>query len=61
MAILNYINYNMMFSDSGIPMYEKNEAKKVYHAEYANAKIKMMNIRISDTMLALNAKKQWLR
>lgn len=60
-AILNYINYNMMFSDSGIPMYEKNEAKKVYQAEYANAKIKMMNIRISDTMLALNAKKQWLR
>ena len=60
-AILHYINYNMMFSDAGIPMYEKNEAKKVYRAEYTNAKIKMMDIRIADTMLVLNAKRQYLR
>lgn len=60
-AILNYINYNMMFSDAGIPMYEKNEAKKRFHAEYTNAKIKMMDIRIADTMLVLNAKRQYLR
>lgn len=60
-AILNYINYNVMFSDAGIPMYEKNEAKKRFHAEYTNAKIKMMNIRIADTMLVLNAKRQYLR
>ena len=60
-AILNYINYNLMFSDAGIPMYEKNEAKKIYHAEYTNAKIRMMNVKISDTMLALNAKRKYLR
>jgi hypothetical protein len=60
-AILHYINYNMMFSDAGIPMYEKNEAKKVYRAEYTNSKIKMMDIRIADTMLVLNAKRQYLR
>lgn len=60
-AILNYINYNMMFSDAGIPMYEKNEAKKRFHAEYTNAKIKMMDISIADTMLVLNAKRQYLR
>ena len=60
-AILHYINYNVMFSDAGITMYEKNAAKKTMEAEYINAKIKMMNIRISDTMLVLNAKRQYLR
>ena len=60
-VILHYINYYAMFSDAGIPLYEKNAAKKTMEAEYINAKIKMMNIRISDTMLVLNAKRQYLR
>lgn len=60
-AILLYINYWMMFSDAGIPMYEKNAAKKAMEAEYTNAKIKMMDISIADTMLVLNAKRQYLR
>lgn len=60
-AILHYINFNMMFSDSGIPMYEKKQAEKIYRAEYTNAKIRMMDVRIGDTMLVLNAKRQYLR
>lgn len=60
-AILHYINFNMMFSDAGIPMYEKKQAEKIYRAEYTNAKIRMMDVRIGDTMLVLNAKRQYLR
>lgn len=60
-AILNYINYNMMFSDAGITEYAKERARKAMNAEYTNAKIKMMDIRIADTMLVLNAKRQYLR
>lgn len=60
-AILHYINFNMMFSDAGIPMYEKKQAEKIYRAEYTNAKIRMMDVRIADTMLVLNAKRQYLR
>jgi hypothetical protein len=60
-AILNYINYNMMFSDAGITEYTKERARKAMNAEYTNAKIKMMDIRIADTMLVLNAKRQYLR
>lgn len=60
-ALLLFINYWMMFSDAGIPEYQKNTAKKAMEAEYTNAKIKMMDIRIADAMLVLNAKRQYLR
>ena len=60
-ALLLYINYWRMFSDAGIAEYAKERARKAMEAEYANAKISMMDIRINDTMLVLNAKRQYLR
>lgn len=60
-ALLYYINFHLMLSEIGIPMYEKKQAEKLYRAEYKNAKIKMMDVKISDTMLFLNAKRAWLR
>ena len=44
-----------------VPLYEKNEAKKMWFASYRNAKIAMMDIRIPDVMLWLNAKRQGVR
>lgn len=60
-ALYNFVNYEMMKNLFGIPMYEKNEAKKMWHASYRNAKIMMMDIKISDVMMFLNAKRKWLR
>ena len=60
-ALYNFVNYELMRNLFGVPMYEKNEAKKMWFAEYKNAKIALMNIKISDVMLCLNAKRKWLR
>jgi len=57
-ALYNYVNYELMKTLFNVPMYEKNEAKKMWFAEYKNAKIAMMDIKISDIMLFLNAKRQ---
>jgi hypothetical protein len=55
-ALYNFVNYELMRNIYGIPMYEKNEAKKMWFASYRNAKIALMNVRISDVMLALNGR-----
>jgi hypothetical protein len=60
-ALYNFVNYNLMNPIFGIPMYEKMAAKKNWESSYKNAKIAMMNIKISDVMLCLNAKRNWLR
>jgi hypothetical protein len=60
-ALYNYVNYELMKTLFNVPMYEKNEAKKMWFAEYKNAKIAMMDIKISDIMLFLNAKRQWIK
>lgn len=60
-ALYNYVNYNLMFTMSGIPLYEKNEAKRAWYSSYKNAKIAMMNIKISDVMLFLNSKRNWFK
>jgi len=60
-ALYNYVNYELMKTIFTVPMYEKNEAKKMWFAEYKNAKIAMMDIKISDIMLFLNAKRQYLK
>jgi len=60
-ALYNYVNYELMKTLFNVPMYEKNEAKRMWFAEYKNAKIAMMDIKISDIMLFLNAKRQWIK
>ena len=60
-ALYNFVNYEMMKNLFGIPMYEKNEAKKMWLASYQNTKIAMLDIKISDVMMFLNAKRKWLR
>lgn len=60
-ALYNYVNYNLMTSMFGVPMYEKKQAEKMWTAEYRNAKIALMDIRIPDVMLCLNAKRNWIR
>lgn len=60
-ALYNYVNYELMKTLFNVPMYEKNEAKKMWFAEYRNAKIAMMDIKISDIMLFLNAKRQYIK
>ncbi len=60
-ALYNFVNYELVRNVYGVPMYEKNEAKKMWFASYQNAKIAMMNVKISDVMLCLNAKRKWIR
>lgn len=60
-ALYNFVNYNLMNPMSSIPMYEKLSAKKGWESSYRNAKIAIMNIKLSDLMLCLNAKRKWLR
>jgi hypothetical protein len=60
-ALYNFVNYHLMFPLSGVPLYEKNEAKKGWTSSYQNAKIALMNIKISDVMLCLNGRKKALK
>lgn len=60
-ALYNYVNYNLLFPLSDVPMYEKKNAEKRWLAEFKNAKIRLMDIRIPDIMLCLNAKRNYFR
>lgn len=60
-ALYMFVNYQLMFPMSGVPLYEKNEAKKAWESSYQNAKIALMNIKISDVMLALNGRRKWIK
>lgn len=60
-ALYNFVNYELMRNVFGVPMYEKMAAKKSWESAYRNAKIALMNIKISDVMLCLNAKRKHIR
>jgi hypothetical protein len=60
-ALYNFVNYELVRNIFGLPMYEKIAAKKSWESAYKNAKIAMMNIKISDVMLFLNAKRKHIR
>jgi len=60
-ALYNFVNYELVRNIFGVTMYEKNEAKKMWFASYQNFKIAQMNVKISDVMLFLNAKRKWIR
>jgi hypothetical protein len=60
-ALYNFVNYELLRNIFGLPMYEKIAAKKSWESAYKNAKIAQMNIKISDVMLFLNAKRKWIR
>ena len=60
-ALYHFVNYYLMFPLSGVPLYEKNEAKNAWTSSYQNTKIALMDIKIPDIMLALNAKKKWIK
>lgn len=60
-ALYNYVNYNLMTTMFGVPMYEKKQAEKMWTSEYRNAKIALMDIRIPEVMKFLNAKRNWIR
>ena len=60
-ALYNFVNYELVRNIFGIPMYEKKLAQKSWESSYTNAKIAIMNIKISDVMLCLNAKRKHIR
>lgn len=60
-ALYKFVNYELMKTLFGVPMYEKKAAEKEWLASYKNAKIAMMDIKINDIMLFLNAKKAWVK
>jgi hypothetical protein len=53
--------YELMKPDSGIPKYEKDEAKKVYHTLLRNTKISMGNFRVDQLILLLSGGNKWIR
>jgi len=60
-ALYCFVNYELMKTLFNVPMYEKNAAQKAWTSNYRNAKIAMMDIKFDDVMLALNAKRKWIR
>jgi hypothetical protein len=60
-ALYNFVNFNLMTTMFGVPMYEKKQAEKAWTSEYRNAKIALMDIRIPEVMKFLNAKRNWIR
>ncbi|MES2864109.1 MAG: hypothetical protein V4666_08325 [Bacteroidota bacterium] len=60
-ALYNFVNYELMKTLFGVPMYEKKSAEKAWYANYKNAKIAMLDIKIDDVMLFLNSKRKWIK
>ena len=60
-ALYNFVYFELMKTLFGVPLYEKKTAEKSWTASYRNAKIAMMDIKIDDIMLVLNAKRKWIK
>jgi hypothetical protein len=60
-AILLWTNYNIIMPRQGIPMYEKNEAKKVYHTTWRRAKTALANFKTDQVIHMLSGRNKWIR
>lgn len=60
-ALYDWVHWNLSSNKIGIQEYIVKRLEKKYIASFRNTKIKLMNIRISETMLLLNARRQSLK
>ena len=60
-AILHWTNHNILMPRQGVPMYEKNEAKKVYHTTWRRAKTSLANFKPEQVIHMLSGKNKWIR
>jgi len=61
MALYAWVNYNLLSVSDRVQEYVINRARRKYEADYANASIKLQNIRPEETMYLLNARRKWLK
>lgn len=59
-ALYNWTNWNLLNNKMGVPIYEKNRAKKDYDTSYRNAKIKLMNLRIAEINQIVKGRNTWI-
>jgi hypothetical protein len=60
-AILLWTNYNILMPRTGVPMYEKNEAKKAYNTAWRRAKTSLANFRPEQVIHMLSGRNKWIR
>ncbi len=60
-ALYDWVNWNLSHSKLNVQEYIVRRLQKKYTASYTNAKIALMDIRIGETMLLLNARRQSLK
>jgi hypothetical protein len=60
-ALYAWTYYELIKPDSGIPIYEKNEAKKNYFTLFRNTRIAMGNFRVDQLILSLSGGNKWIR
>lgn len=59
-ALYNWTNWNLLNNKMGVPLYEKNRAKRDYDTAYRNAKIKLMNLRIAEINQIIKGRNRWI-
>ncbi len=60
-ALYDWVNWNLSSNKINVQEYVVRRLQKKYTASYTNAKIALMDIRIGETMLLLNARRQSLK
>jgi hypothetical protein len=59
-ALYNWTNWNLLNNKMGVPIYEKNRAKRDYDTSFRNAKIKLMNLRIAEINQIIKGRNRWI-
>jgi len=60
-ALYAWTYYQLIKTDSGVPNYEKMEAKKNYFTLFRNTRIAMGNFRVDQLILLLSGGNKWIR
>jgi hypothetical protein len=59
-ALYNWTNWNLLNNKNGVPLYEKNRAKRDFDTAYRNAKIRLMNIKIAEISQLIKKRNTWI-
>jgi hypothetical protein len=60
-ALMNWINWNLLNSKFGVQEYIIQRAKKNYDTAYRNTKIKLMKIRPHELIHTINGRNRWFK
>jgi hypothetical protein len=59
--IYRYVKWALLNQKRGVTIYDRNQAKKEYTAEFANTRIRLSNLHPSRLLMSLRGQNKWLK